>query len=115
MEHAVDHGLPNGGTIKLLTAPYFLATKLEAFKDRGEDMRTSKDFEDIIFVLDGRLRILEELQDAPLDVRGYLRREFNAVLERSGSAEAIAGHLDPRISDERSRLLLDVLRRFVAE
>ncbi|MFZ1689337.1 MAG: nucleotidyl transferase AbiEii/AbiGii toxin family protein, partial [Flavobacteriales bacterium] len=32
MEHAVDHFLPDGSVIKLLTTPYFLATKLEAFK-----------------------------------------------------------------------------------
>lgn len=51
MAHAVDHALPNGEVIKPLTAPFFLATKLEAHKGRGGDMRTSKDFEDIVFVL----------------------------------------------------------------
>lgn len=114
MEHAMDHALPDGTPIKLLTAPYFLATKLEAFKGRGRDMRTSKDFEDIVFLLDGRLGLEEELTGAPTEVRDYLRKEFHALLKANGIDEAIAAHLDPRISDERSLLLIEKLRRFVA-
>ena len=46
--------------ISILTAPCFLATKFEAFNDRGTDYRTSHDFEDIIYVIDNRTTILEE-------------------------------------------------------
>jgi len=115
MTHAMIHPLPDGSTIKLLTAAYFLATKLEAFKSRGGDMRTSKDFEDIVFLLDSRLGLEEELNGAPAEVGDYLRKEFMVLLEAQGTAEAIAAHLDPRISDERSELLIDKLRRFVAQ
>lgn len=114
MAHAVDQQLPDGSRIKLLTVPYFLATKLEAFKSRGVDMRTSKDFEDVVFVLDGRLEMLEEMQQAPTEVREYLKREFKALLERKDLAEAVAGHLDPRVSRERSVMLIGVLRQLVA-
>jgi len=114
MAHAIDHRLPDNSVIKLLTLPYFLATKFEAFKSRGGDMRTSKDFEDIVFVLDSHLGSEEELKGALLDVREYLRKEFKALLKLNGAAEVIAGHLDPRVSNERSQLLLDVLGRFVA-
>lgn len=113
MEHAIDHALPNGSLIKLLTAPYFLATKLEAFKSRGGDMRTSKDFEDIVFLLDSRLGLEEELTSAPAEVRDYLRWEFSALLKANGTGEAIGGHLDPRISGERSLIILNKLDRFV--
>jgi predicted nucleotidyltransferase len=48
--------------VKILAAPYFIATKLEAFRDRGHgDGRTSHDFEDIIFVLENRNSIWEEM------------------------------------------------------
>ncbi len=114
MEHAVDHGLPDGGTIKLLTAPYYLATKLEAFKGRGDDMRTSKDFEDIIFVLDGRIGVLEELQEAPVDVREYLKAAFKGLMRRRGFTEAVVGHLDQRVAAERSALVHEVISRVVA-
>jgi len=115
MAHAIDQLLPNGSTIKLLTAPYFIATKFEAFKSRGGDMRTSKDFEDIVYILDSRSGVEDELKGAPPKVHDYLCKEFNALLKLKSFAEAIAGHLDPRISAARSQLLLDLLRRFVVE
>ena len=41
--------------IRVVTTPYFLATKLEAFHGRGgHDYRASHDLEDIITVIDGR-------------------------------------------------------------
>jgi predicted nucleotidyltransferase len=114
MARAVEHTLPNGAIIKLLTAPFFLATKLEAHKGRGGDMRTSKDFEDIVFVLDSRLGLETELLGAPADVRSYLQQEFKRLLRGKGLSEAVEGHLDPRIAEERAAMLMDVLRRFTA-
>ncbi|MCK1850945.1 hypothetical protein MXD98_16545, partial [Legionella pneumophila] len=35
IKHAVDHQITEDITIKSVTAPYFLATKIEAFKSRG--------------------------------------------------------------------------------
>lgn len=47
--------LPSGREIKLIDAPTFIATKLEAFKGRGMgDFLVSHDIEDIITVVDGR-------------------------------------------------------------
>jgi len=44
-----------GHQIRLISAPYFLATKLEAFHGRGQfDYRKSHDLEDIVTILDGR-------------------------------------------------------------
>src|SRR5208283_2177257 len=41
--------------IRVITAPYFLATKMEAFHGRGQnDFRMSHDLEDIVTVVDGR-------------------------------------------------------------
>lgn len=47
-----------GVAINILSPPCFLATKFEAFKDRGKDYRTSHDIEDIIYVLDNRTTIV---------------------------------------------------------
>ncbi|MBP7513219.1 MAG: nucleotidyl transferase AbiEii/AbiGii toxin family protein [Flavobacteriales bacterium] len=113
MEHAVDHALPDGSLIKLLTAPYFLATKLEAFKSRGGDMRTSKDFEDIVFILDSRLGLMDELLEAPPEVSTYLKKEFGHLLKRKGFDEAIAGHLDQRVASARATMILEALARSV--
>ena len=54
-EQAVLHKIDEQHEVYILTAPHFIATKLEAFKDRGnKDGRLSTDFEDINFVLENR-------------------------------------------------------------
>ena len=50
-----------GHEIRLLSAPAFIATKFEAFTNRGSDYRTSHDIEDIIYVMDNRTTIVEEV------------------------------------------------------
>jgi hypothetical protein len=53
--------LDAGTVIRSITAPYFLATKLEAFQSRGKgDVFASHDLEDVIAVIDGRPAITEE-------------------------------------------------------
>ncbi len=55
--------------LRHLSAPYFLATKFEAFKDRGQgDVYLSHDLEDIITVVDGRAEAVAELAVAPADM-----------------------------------------------
>ena len=49
-ENAINYQIDERSNIKILSAPYFIATKLEAHKDRGQnDGRTSQDFEEIIY------------------------------------------------------------------
>ncbi len=63
MEAATTHQLVRDLDIRVVTAPYFLATKIEAFKGRGRrDFLASHDLEDLIFVIDGRSTIVEEAQ-----------------------------------------------------
>ena len=87
---------------------------LEAFQGRGGDRRTNKDVEDIVFMLDGRLGLEEEVNGAPAEVRDYSRNELNALLKVESLVEASAGLPYPRITDECSLLLLDKLRRMAA-
>src|SRR5688572_26192329 len=47
--------------VRVITAVYFLATKLEAFRGRGRnDYKGSHDLEDVIAVVDGRPELLRE-------------------------------------------------------
>lgn len=76
-------------TIRRLTPPLFLATKLEAYLGRGEgDLLFSRDIEDILLIVDGRPEIVAELQAAHEDVRAFIAREVDAVL-RSPSYELV--------------------------
>jgi predicted nucleotidyltransferase len=53
---------PNGREIKLIDAPTFVATKLEAFKGRGMgDFLVSHDIEDIVTIVDGRPALVQEV------------------------------------------------------
>jgi predicted nucleotidyltransferase len=71
-ETAVNSTLLNDMQLRHLSAPYFTATKLEAFKDRGNnDVYLSHDLEDIISVVDGREELLGELMAAPAQVREF--------------------------------------------
>jgi hypothetical protein len=96
--------------IRIVTAPYFLATKLEAFHGRGKnDFRMSRDLEDIVTVIDGRSEIVDEVHLAPEDLRNYLSEEFRASLSNRDFLEALPGHLLPDAASQQ-RLAL-VMRR----
>lgn len=81
--------------IKIFQPPYFLAAKMEAFKNRGGgDGRTSSDFEDITLVLNNRSMIWAELENAPQNVGLYLKEEFQKIAESDLLYEWIGAHLD---------------------
>ena len=96
VEIAQDVKLPSGTIIKLIAAPAFLGTKFEAYSDRGGgDMLASHDLEDIINVVDGRPELLEEVEHAPAELRDYLRRRFNELLEAPDFLYVLAGMIFP--------------------
>jgi len=91
-----------------LPSPYFLATKLEAFKDRGRnDFYGSHDFEDIIYLLDNRTTIVEEIQAADDDVKEYIKNELTAIKNHSQAEEILAMHIHPLIREERFKMLME--------
>ncbi len=86
----------DGLSIQVISAPYFLGTKLEAFKSRGKgDFLSSHDIEDIIAVLDGRPEIVEEIGQADARIMEYLSAEFRILLANEDFLDAIPGHLPP--------------------
>jgi hypothetical protein len=105
--------LVEGVTGYIITAPYFIATKLEAFFDRGNnDFYGSVDLEDIITVLDGRESIIKEIDDLPRSVRVHLSGKFSELIESRNFMESLPGHLLPdTASQERIPRLIGILRR----
>jgi len=103
--------LPGGPTIRLITAPHFLATKFEAFADRGnEDVLGSHDLEDIINIIDGRLELLDEIAGEAFELRGYLARRCTALLASPNFDNYLPGllaqdeTLAQRVATAKSRL-----------
>jgi predicted nucleotidyltransferase len=79
--HAVSVELPSGRAIQAVPPPFLLATKLEAFRSRGEgDLFLSHDFEDLITLLDRREELVEEVYSAPRELREFAAAEFTDLL-----------------------------------
>ena len=96
--------LPSGTVIRLISAPVFIATKLEAFADRGEgDFLASHDLEDITTVVDGRSQLINEVVAASPEVRHYLSGRFSDLLQNPRFVEALPGHL-PGDAQNQARL-----------
>lgn len=64
--------LPNGIAIQVVSPAYFLATKFEAFRGRGKGDFFSHDLEDIVFVLENRHSLVNELMDCDRELKHYL-------------------------------------------
>jgi len=103
--------LPSRTPIRLISAPAFIATKLEAFDGRGQrDHLFSHDLGDAISVIDGRDVLLSECHQAPGELKAYLSRRWTDLLNTPAFLEALPGHL-PGDSASQQRLpdLLDKL------
>ncbi|MCK6589907.1 MAG: hypothetical protein L6Q76_20235 [Polyangiaceae bacterium] len=103
----------DGQRLRVISAPYFCATKLEAFHDRGKgDYIASPDLEDIVTVIDGRVELLTELRTADPIVRAYVASTFRMHLADPDFIDALPGHLSgDDASQRRLPLLLDHLRQ----
>lgn len=105
--------LGKGCFAKVIAPPFFLATKLEAFKDRGKgDFYGSHDLEDIVTLLDGCTAIVREVSSAPEKVRCFIAEQFQGMFKESDFHDAFPGHLSA-ISGSRERAPL-VMKRVAA-
>lgn len=88
--------------VKIFSLPYFIATKFEAFKDRGKnDFIASPDMEDIISVLEVSPKGMFEgmLDKCSEDLVKYLKKEFKSLLNNNGFLDALPGAMFNRGSD----------------
>ena len=93
MQSSVTRRISTELEIRIVTAPYFLATKLEAFRGRGEGNLGSHDLEDLALVVDGRATLLSEVRAEQHELRKYVRREIRSLL--TTSSDALLGYLLP--------------------
>jgi hypothetical protein len=85
---------------------YFIATKLVAFKNRGNgNLITSHDFEDIVYLFDGRQNIENDLTNCEGKIKEYLKTELNKLLMNTSLREAIAAHTNYSYSQRSDRIL----------
>ena len=107
--------LPDGSTIRVIRAPLFLASKLNAWHDRGNGDFLAQDLEDILSIIDGRPVLLDEVAQSSPEVKRFLSEEFSKLLAAETFIEAVPGHLGGGdIARQRSELALTVMRQIVA-
>jgi predicted nucleotidyltransferase len=109
--HAQVHSLPSGQKIRLITSPYFLATKLESFASRANGDYTHHDMEDIVTVIDGRVGIMDEVLRSHQNVRNFLMDEIEALLADSSFIDRLPWLLNPNDLDARRTEVLSRMRR----
>lgn len=118
-KEAVDTAktIPVGAaTLRIVEPAAFLATKLEAFNDRGNgDYLASHDLEDVITVVDGRRHIVEDIQLAPRELRNFVVTEFSRLLAVRRFRDAFPAHLPPDdASQQRTPIVLSRLQAIAA-
>jgi hypothetical protein len=113
MKFSVTQRLSDDLEIRVVTGPFFIATKLEAFKGRGKgDFFGSRDLEDLISVVDGRATLFTEVRAGAAELRAYLGAEIKGLLATPGFLDALPGYLLPDAASQ-SRISV-VLRRLEA-
>ncbi|WP_153115709.1 hypothetical protein [Rhodocyclus tenuis] len=112
LETAEPVSLPGGHKIRLIAAPVFIATKLEAFAGRGQgDFLFSHDLGDLLAVIDGRESLLNECRSSLPALRSYLSERISGLLAQQAFREALSGHLPAdAASQERLPQLLGKLQ-----
>lgn len=98
--------LPSGDQIRILPPGYFLATKIEAFRGRGEDdILDSHDFEDIVSLIDGCSELRDDLTTRPT-VFAFVQAFCRSLLERADLDQIIEAHTPRRDQEARFRAVL---------
>ncbi len=88
--------LPSAARIKAVPPPFLLATKLEAYLGRGNgDLMASRDWADIVALVDGREELGEEIRQAPAELKDYLGETLGQLLEEDRVLDGIRAQLPP--------------------
>ena len=100
--------------IKILAAPCYLATKFEAFNNRGKDYRTSHDFEDIIYIIDNRTSIVEEVKNTIPEIKSYLQSQLLKLKNDINYDEILSAHIHPLIIADRAPIVKEKISEIVS-
>ena len=105
--------LPDGTSISIFPALYYVATKIEAIKGRGgNDLRFSHDLEDLIYVLNNCQQIIAYFdEEQNLTLKEYISHWARRMLERQNGREEIECVL-PYGDFERLDYIIEILTYF---
>ena len=94
-KNAVEIYLDKTTKVKTFSLPYFIASKWEAHKSRGKgDYRTSKDFEDLVYVFQNADDLQDQINNAPTHLQAYFKEEFQKVINTADLEEGLYAHME---------------------
>ncbi|MCE5278461.1 MAG: hypothetical protein ABFD92_06270 [Planctomycetaceae bacterium] len=85
--------LPSGRIVKIVRSPLFLATKINAWRERGKDDYLAQDIEDIIAIIDGRPELIDDIKQANPKLRAFLAEAFKLLLTDQRFLDVLPGHI----------------------
>ena len=105
---AAVHSLDGDVEVRAITPLYFVATKLEAFRGRGEgDYQASHDLEDILTVLSGLPRLREQIAAERTPVATFVRTGLLGLGAKEAFIDAVPAHFEgDLIGQARADLVL---------
>ena len=116
MKNAVEIEIHGSTKVLIFQAPYFLASKFDALKNRGmSDLRYSSDFEDIIYLFDNRQELLDELVNANETVKMYLQNAIKGLLRHPIIQEAIESNVEQDFIYARANNIMELWNKFIEQ
>lgn len=115
VENCFPVSLTENLTIRVISPPYFLATKTEAFLGRGHgDFLVSHDIEDVIMILNGRAELMEEIRAATDELKAYLAEQFTKFVGDPDFSDAIQWSLPgDAASQARQKLIIKRIQEII--
>ncbi len=109
IETAVETELEERLVIRRLTPPLFIATKLEAYRGRGNnDLISSRDAEDILSIVDGTTELVSDIVKHKPEIRNYIAKQIGDILDDPNFEHFSAGNVrgpEGRIDIVHNRLV----------
>jgi len=103
--------LPDGTEVFVFPIQFYLAAKFEAHKSRGgNDLRQSRDFEDIVYIFDNCPGFVNDIINSNDGLREYLINECQNLLDNYGLTEGIESALPYGSGDERMEIIEDLIQ-----
>ena len=107
IKQSSKYSLDGNTTINLISRPCFLATKMEAFRGRGDgDFIMSHDIEDIINLIDGCPELANDIQSATTTLKKFLVQRFRLYLKNHDFHDAIKGCLVSETDQARYPIII---------
>ncbi len=90
IRNKIPRTLLDGDEIFIFPSEYYLAAKFEAHISRGSnDLRQSRDFEDIIYILYNHRNLINDISNADANVKAYLKTQNRKLLEYKTLTEGV--------------------------